>query len=272
MTLHNFSEQLDASFGDGPEHRPVATHLQAGRRAARRRTVATAVAAVSAAAVIATGALVVTGGGETRAVDPAQTPTDAPSSPAASTEEQDPVGYDDEGRLVYAEGVEVVQHIDNPLHRTPPRASDGVELRVDGETSYWLLERRRDGYMASSDPAGKNVASLEDWLAFQSEAQGVAPTDGLVTLTADGDVVAGQGATILRQRTGVDVGESFAPADAPTAAVLVERDGTRWWVLARRLDGGPPEYFPVDLAVGGRDLDAFLDHSRAQYAGGEGLR
>jgi hypothetical protein len=70
----------------------------------------------------------------------------------------------------------------------------------------------------------------------------------------------------------VDVGEEFAPADARTAVAEVSYQAKTWFVLARDLNVGPPEYFPTAASVSGSTLEEFLGYARQQYAGGEGLR
>ena len=90
---------------------------------------------------------------------------------------------------------------------------------------------------------------------------------------ADGEaLVAVDGVTIVEQRPSPDVGASFAtPADT-SAVALVEVDGRRWYVLARRSTGSPAQYIAVRLNDGGPDLDAFIAFAQERYAeGGGGL-
>jgi hypothetical protein len=82
----NLTEELDRSFGTGPEHRPVEARLSAGRRLVRRRRLATGAGAVAAALVVGGTAFALAGGGSPSAV---QEPTVA-TSPTSSPEAADP--------------------------------------------------------------------------------------------------------------------------------------------------------------------------------------
>jgi len=75
------------------------------------------------------------------------------------------------------------------------------------------------------------------------------------------------GVTILRQDAHVSVGDSFAGPNDQTAAAKVEAaDGERYYVLARRITGGAPQYIAVTEADGGPTLGSFLDLARTRYA------
>jgi hypothetical protein len=74
------------------------------------------------------------------------------------------------------------------------------------------------------------------------------------------------GVTILRQQAHVSVGDSFAGPNDQTAAAKVEAaDGERYYVLARRVTGGAPQYIAVTEADGGPTLGSFLELARTRY-------
>ena len=93
-----------------------------------------------------------------------------------------------------------------------------------------------------------------------------------VRLTADGHLVGNDGAEVVRQVANPDV-PGFAEPGDPTAAAEV-RDGDQvWFVLARHVEGGDPEYYPVPAEVlqPKPTMEAFLQRCRNRYADGEGL-
>lgn len=271
----NFSDELDRSFGSGPPAPPTGDLVAAGHRAVRRRRGLQAAGGVLAA-LVAVAALGLGGSGPTRAIDQAPATSGPTSSPApddgAPADGGVPVRYDRSGDLRVAPGAEVLQRIADPLERTAPAASVALWVRYRGAESYWLLDRDDTGSMGSSDPTDKAAGSLEEWVQYQKEAMGIVEPVPPVTLEDDGTLTPAAGVEIVEQRSGVDVGGSFAGPGAPTAAAMVLDDGVRGFVLVRRLPGSPPEYLPTSARVGGPDLESFLEHARRQYASGEGLR
>lgn len=79
-------------------------------------------------------------------------------------------------------------------------------------------------------------------------------------------------ATILEQRAHPKLPDSFATSQDRSAVAEVRFEGERWYVLARRLPGSPPQYIAVSAKDGGPTLDDFLTMARERYAeGGGGL-
>jgi len=192
----------------------------------------------------------------------------------SDTPDDDPalVSYDAQGELVLDDGVTITEQVTNPLRLQAPEKSVGLEVQHDGQTFWYLLQWSPDQSSTSSDPADKAFPSLRDWLDDQVALQQGGETLQLVEFAADGSLTPLAGVTLVRQQAGVDVGEEFAPADARTAVAEVRYQAKTWFVLARDLNVGPPEYFPTAASVSGSTLEEFLGYARQQYAGGEGLR
>jgi hypothetical protein len=159
-----------------------------------------------------------------------------------------------------------------------PAKSVGLEL-TNGPRAEWVLVTREDtGGGSSWVPAGGSFATLEQWVQDQvaiQERSGNAPMPGtdLVTMTADGHLVANDGAEVVQQVANLDV-PGFAEPGDPTAAAEV-RDGDQvWFVLARHVAGGDPEYYsvPAEVLQPKPTMEAFLQRCRHRYADGEGLR
>jgi len=181
--------------------------------------------------------------------------------------------YDADGNLQLANGVTITQRIENPFGAEAPNESVGLELEKDRE-KFWYLAHWGPSLGSGwiSDRAYKAFPSLQSWIDDLVALQTGGARLQLVKFGTDGRLAPLDGVTIVQQRANPDVGQSFAPAGTPTAVAEVTYQGDTWFVLARDLPDGPPEYFPTAAAVSGSTIDAFLDYARQQYAGGEGLR
>lgn len=277
------SEQIEASFGDGPSHRPLEDRLSAGRRARRRRKSTEGVAAVASVAVLGLAAYTLAPGGTPDSAkdpgfseQPSATPSDASTRKRVEALEQSKwAAYDADGNVVLGEGVTESRRVPNPLNWSLPKKSVGLELERNGERIWMLLEyeiQGGDGVSGSvSDPAQKSFETLEQWLDDQVALR----TDGehlqLVEFGGGEELLPLPGVTIVQQRPSPDVGERFAAPGDRSAVAEVQFDGATWFVLARQV-GGPAEYFPTAKMAGRETLVEFLDYARGQYAGGEGLR
>jgi hypothetical protein len=167
-------DQLDRSFGAGPEGLPTpADRLAVGRRALRRRRRLT-LAGISVAVVAAVGLGTALAGttGEHGADGPPPpiatkgtktSPTAAPPSPSPSPNDTAealarksrraernaqrsmtdsvPATYDALGNVVVKDGWRVVQRIDDPLGLHPPEDSSGLVV-TDGQQTRWVLLSR----------------------------------------------------------------------------------------------------------------------------------
>lgn len=303
----DWHELIDRSFGDGPGHLPLDDRLTAGRRALARRRAASVAGAAAVVAVVAFGSWAASGGPDSSArPDPGPATRSASPSPTPSTDEtaDDPsdgptpltrqerrelfaggahAAYDAWGRLVIKHGWEVTQRIPNPMGYDLPSRSVGLEV-TNGGNAEWVLVTREDlgggDYAggASWVAAGGSFATLELWVQDQVAIQerssnATGPGADLVRMTAGGRLVANGDSEVVQQVANPDV-PGFAEAGDPTAAAEV-RDGDQvWFVLARHVAGGDPEYYPVPAEVlqPKPTMAAFLQRCRHRYADGEGLR
>lgn len=280
----DISEQIEASFGDGPAHRTLEDRLSAGRRARRRRKSAEGMAAVAGVAVLGLAAYTIAPGGTPDSAkdpgfsgQPSATPTDASLRKRLDAlEESKWAAYDADGNVVLGEGVTEWQRVPNPLNWPLPKKSVGLEVERNGERVWMLLEyeiQDGDGVSGSvSDPAQKSFETLEQWLADQVALQNGGEHLQFVEFGAGEVLKPLPGVTIVRQRPSPDVGDDFAGQSDRSAVAEVRVDGETWFVLARQIGGGTHEYFPTAKMAGRQTLVEFLDYARGQYAGGEGLR
>ena len=155
-----------------------------------------------------------------------------------------------QGDPVLAAGVREIDRCQDPLDLEPQGTSVALVLEREGLREWWLLAEQPGGAgtvlgSVVSTPAGSRFASFERWLDFQvAVAHGEQPGPA-VTFAETGELhVTGPNATLLAQRTGIDLGPGFAgPADR-TAVAKVQHEGVVWYVLAREV-GGVPEYLPT---------------------------
>jgi hypothetical protein len=155
-----------------------------------------------------------------------------------------------QGDPVLAAGVREIDRCQDPLDLEPQGTSVALVLEKDGLREWWLLAEQPGGVgsvvgTAVSTPAGSRFASFERWLDFQvALAHGEQPGPA-VTFSASGELqVTGPNATLLAQRTGIDLGTAFAGPAERTAVAKVQHEGVVWYVLAREV-GGVPEYLPT---------------------------
>ena len=277
-------ERLAGAWTDGPPQPPVGDRLAAGHRALRRRRVlSTATTTLAVVAVVGAATAVTGGPGGSRAVEPA-----APTASATPTTVQDPepeevlgdhwAGFDDEGRLVVRDGVDVGQSVEDSWQGVRWVA---MEL-VHGDRTRWYFVSD-DG----SDPivavppkeATPDTDAFLVWVQLQNpnpDPEAGADPAGVrfwVHLVADGRLVpVRQGVTVLRSVRDPEI-PGFTDGTQVAVAAEVRVDGDRYYVLARRYAEGPPDYFRISLRQGGPTLESMLDFARVKYgSGGEGLR
>jgi hypothetical protein len=109
---------LDSSFGDGPPPPSPADRLAPGRRALRRRRVASGAVSVTAVAALVLGAGLLTGGDGARAVDPLPVATGTATGTATPDATPTPDGavtgaYQSELCLTFEDGVPSEQDLND---------------------------------------------------------------------------------------------------------------------------------------------------------------
>lgn len=286
------ADKLDAAIGAAPPEAPALdTTLVLGRRALRRRRMAYGVGAAATALVI---------GGTTWALSPGdghapRTDDDfvaVPSDPApgdATDRTRTPpptppvpwhgeaARVDRQGRLEVKLGWRVTQDL-STLGVTAVEVSNGDRKRwyLFGDRVVFSPDGTAPGYASFRAWVDVNIPIILDMKSGRDTATpdgdwpGV-PRDDLVAFGGGEDLVALAGVAIVEQRPSPDVGPSFASANEISAVALVAKNGERWYVLARDVNG-PPQYIAVPERKGGADLDAFLELARERYAeGGGGL-
>jgi hypothetical protein len=274
MSPTQLQDELERSFGDGPERLPVGTHLAAGRRALRRRRTATA--ACAAVLVLGVGyAVTGPGSSERTTSDIANDPTPAPPAAEAGWEGSDPVRYRD-GVLEVRPGVVVHQRIDKPYGYPPPKASAALDVTFNGVRTWNIAELTRRGAVYSAATPSNGWASFEDWVAGQTDLT-TGGDDGwpdTLRLTDQGDVVATPGTEVLQRTDDPQLGDTFAGQGEPTGAALVRttEDGQSYFVVWRVIDGDLDVITTPPADVPGASFPELLTYARGKYASGEGLR
>ncbi len=194
---------------------------------------------------------------------------------------QFPASLDDvDGSLIVQDGWRVTQRVEEPVGYQPPEKSLGVVV-TDGERTRWMLlsltqvfdgnDNPIPGEVspgASADDPGVGYSRYEDWLASMVAISG-GPRDVLVTVTADDEVLAGPGCTLVDVKQ-IPVVEGYtSPGDR---VARVRRDGRLWFVVVRG-HGSGAETIPVDGDVLPEStLNALLAYLAQQTESGEGVR
>jgi len=147
-----------------------------------------------------------------------------------------------------------------------PSRSDapGFVDRTTPTTAAPLLESDAPGDQGGQGDGSEWPGVERDDLVRFSQPQLSLPEPGTLVPVHDTE--------ILEQRPGADVGDSFAAPDDVTGVALVASEGSRAFVLARIVDGGPAQYIAVPTTRFMDTLDEFLAFARERYAeGGGGL-
>ncbi|MDP2775634.1 MAG: hypothetical protein Q8O61_18925 [Nocardioides sp.] len=278
MESTQLRDELDKSFGDGPPSAPVTTHLEAGRRARRRRQ--TAAAALGTALVLGGGYAALAGTGSTErtsgdvASDPTSSPT--PTPPQEVGWDLGPVRYRDGALEVHPDAV-VHERTANPYEYTAPRASAALDVTFEGRRTWVIAELLKNDEVAYAERVPDTVAmSFAEWVADQAglvtDPNGEWP-DTLV-LDDDGAVVASPGSEILQRTDDPALGDNFASPGEPQGAALVRAaDGQSYFVVWRMNDGRLLDVITAPPAdVVGATFQEMLSYARTQYANEVGLR
>jgi hypothetical protein len=281
-------EQLDRSFGDGPPLPPVDSHVAAGRRALRRRRVASGVTGLAAAAVLVTGGYAVWPGSPTGSDPAAGGPTHSATASDPDTMREptaDPtearwapgelIRYVD-GQLEVRPGTVVHEHIRNPYRFEPPALSDALDVTWRGKRQWLMIEKRPmpQGISSSSSTPSNGWASFADYVADQVDANGGSGWPDTFQLDDRGQVVPTSGTRVFNRSDDPQLGPDFAPPGATTGAAVVSVAGEEgsYFVVWRVTDGTLDVITTPPDDIVGATFEELLSSARARYASGEGLR
>lgn len=276
MSPTQLQDELERSFGDGPPAPPVGVHLEAGRRALRRRRVS--VAALGTVLVLGAGYAAVAGIGPSEpttgevVTEPSPSPTMRPSRGIGW--DQGPVRYRDGVLEVHPSAV-VHERIDNPFDYSAPRASAAFDLTFEGRR-VWVIAQ-----LVGGDPSYSSSVPLDsresfaEYVAAEVELTTGGDDGWPVTLVLDdrGEVVASPGSEVLQRSDDPQLGAIFAAPDEPTGAAVVRaaEDGQGYFVIWRVVDG-KLEVFTVPPAdVVGATFPELLSYVRGKIARQEGI-
>ena len=287
------SEQLEVSFGEGPEPPPLDPVLRAGRRRVVGRRLGVAVAA---AVVVATTGFAVAAGGEPEANSvPAATDPTTPTPTPPATADPTPTPPSDVRPPTDFEGQLAVVTFDGEVY-VNPRATilERTTVRYDGQVAY-LFEGRLggrllfqfsagDGGMSAFDDEAPSRSGLRAWGApilreyVEANRPGAEPPDvepgievpppappGLVSFR-DGRLVPSDGVTITDEVADVQL-RDFAEPGQPTAAARFTHDGAVYFLVAR-----PGDVIAVAPPPGVDTLRQWVRFAQAAYEAGVGLR
>lgn len=281
--MDTLKERLDGAFGDGPPLPPVSVHVLAGRRALRRRRLASGAAAFTAAAVLGT-TWYVASPGETNASDlvaGTPTPSVTPSATADPSADAKPwpagevVRYTD-GELEIRPGVVVHQRIRNPYHFEAPSLSDAVDLTWQGERQWLIIEKRPEPYGISSSSSEPSAgwAGFADYVADQVDVNGKSGWPDTFKLDAQGRVVPTALTRVVNRTDDPRLGPDFAAPGETTGAAVVSVVGEEgnYFVVWRVIDGTLDVITTPPSFTVGATFQELLSLARAQYASGEGMR
>jgi len=267
----DLQREIERSFGDGPEHRPLQHRIGAGRRLVVRRRLAAAGAVLAVVAVAGTAYAVVQPTGTDRAGQVATDPTPSPSVRPVPWEDGDVVRYRG-GELEVRPGAVVHEHIENPFGYDLPKMSDALDLTYRGQRQWVTIDGEPGSTSVSGAVPTDDYASFEDWVAEQARQNGAVTPPPLLRLGPAGEVVAADGAGIVQQTDHPRLGSGFARAGTPTgAAVVVAADGQDYFVVWRVVDGQLDTVVAPPADVVGATFEELLSYARGRFASGEGL-
>ena len=276
-------ERLDRSFGEGPPLTPVGSQVVAGRRALRRRRVASGVAGIAAAVVLATSWYAVSPssltGSDRLAGDPTSAETPSASEATDPTEAPWPRGelirYVD-GELEVRPGVIVHEHIRNPFGFEPPELSDALDVTWRGQRQWLMIEKRPmpRGISSSTSTPSDGWASFADYVADHVDANGGSGWPETFQLDDRGQVVPTAGTRVFNRTDDPQLGPEFGPPGATTGAAIVSVAGEQgnYFVVWRVIDGTLDVITTPPADSVGATFEELLSGARASYASGEGLR
>lgn len=276
MSSTQLQDELERSFGDGPPAPPVGVHLEAGRRALRRRRVS--VAALGTVLVLGAGYAAVAGIGPSEPTtgevltEPTSSPTMRPSRGIGW--DSGPVRYRDGVLEVHPSAV-VHERIDNPFGYAAPRASAAFDLTFEGRRSWVIAELKGGDPTYNSSLPNARWASFADYVAEEASMR-TGGADGwpdTLVLGDRGEVVASPGSEVLQRTDDPRLGTVFAMPGVPTGAAVVRaaEDGQGYFVIWRVVDGKLEVFTVPPDDVVGATFPELLSYVRGKIARQEGL-
>lgn len=194
----DIKDEIDRSFGSGPDHRAgVVDALADGRRALLRRRLTVGAGALATVAVIGGTTWAATGTGEGRADDtpvasnpghpsraaaPSTPPSASPSTPPSQAgrtpttaeihhalDDLNLVMYSETGKVVIDPRATVVDRIDNPFDLKPPSRSVGVAVKFRGAVYWFAQSTPGDGSSSGAMTwSGSQKSTFAQWVVGQS--------------------------------------------------------------------------------------------------------
>lgn len=238
----DIQDEIDRSFGAGPEPGPVDALVADGRRALRRRRATTGAAALAIVLVAGGTTWAVAGpgtqaGGDDRPVASDTSPGPGEEEPPA-TAHQSPATLDQDGTLVLRDGVTVLRRVDDPMHLEPPKRSVGLVLDDHGKQVWMLIESDPAGGFSVLDDSHEAETTFDRWLREAvSENQPGATTateEAPAHYAGDGRLVIRRDVTVVRR---VDNPLGLAPP-LDSVGLVLDVGGTREWMLLRTNSNG----------------------------------
>lgn len=276
----NLTDELEKSFVAEPPHRPVEQRIAAGRRLVHRRRGIAAVGLLVTLAILGTGYTVIAPDGGRNAdqqITDRGPRKDQERQRQSERPELGDVGLSSDGELITADGVQVLQEVENPIGVSPPQLTIGVAYDYRGVTHWAVIdgETTANGVVTtglSTERAFRSFPTFEYWLDEQAALQNGEPPLELVRFGDGEQLLPRDGVEILQQTGDVDLGPSFASPGDRTAVAEVMYAGERWYVLARDVPDSGIQYFPTAASVSKPTLEEFLPYAARSYQAGEGLR
>lgn len=167
-------------------------------------------------------------------------------------------------------GATVVQTVRDPI--ATKKASIGLAVRYEGEVTWMLLVRNRNGWGARHEKAeASGWPTFDLWIAEQVALQTGAAGLRLVEMDVDGTVSpALPGVEVLDQRADPDLAAYGTDAATVSAVALVDWRDERWFVLALlHPDQDTVITFAAAKTDGAETIDEFITfaESRADDGG-----
>ncbi|MFC5178113.1 hypothetical protein [Nocardioides taihuensis] len=272
MTLQ---EQIDSSFGDGPEAPPLELTLAAGHRALRRRRIGVTLAAAAVITVVGTGVTVAA------THDP--TGTRGPDLPVATGPLEGRVdehpfssgqlaAWTEDGAVQLREGTRIVQRVDDPVGLRPGGDSVGLVLERGGERQWLLLTWATDETNAVRTTPERAEDTFDGWLggvAAEMHRQTVRnERDERELDEAEHLVGFGQGETLalldptakILDQMPTPVGNHLPPEAERSAVAMLRWHDETWFVLLRDYPGSALAIYPTPArwADDARSIEEYL--------------